>query len=148
MKHIRKEPRILEDEDRWGQPMGAFHVDCYSGYVEDAYWDELQEFETYKYSDDNLEAQIKLPGFKLENVHAPKMERLLKRSYGMVWQFNLRLTPFSSNNIETDYLRCFALFGEKTLREHRSSDFLLIARLHVICRWKNLRSTRRIYERA
>lgn len=119
---ICKVPYIFEETDRWGLPDGTYHIRHLVGYVDDQLWRDIQEFEQYE-TYGGLEEYASIGNFlkqggSASDVKAPIMERLLKRSKGMLWQFNMATTQrLDDKDDERYYIRTYAEFNKKTLME-------------------------------
>lgn len=118
---ICKRPFIAEDTDRWGQGLGTYSVYATEvGFVEQEFWNDLKAFENYSNTPEGKAEQEQAKkdleaGKKSEELDMPLMSRLIDKSKGLLWQFNMRITD--NPGTEQEYMRSYASFDCPTLRE-------------------------------
>ena len=139
MKHICKLPRIVEDTDRWGRPMGTYYVNFRCGYVDQTCYNELVEFESYKCEDDHIKEQVAtMTGhgmLDLSQIKAPKLQRLLARSKHQLWEFDMH-----ARREGPDYVRSYAILGERSLHVMTKTILAKVKFMEVVVWFMNLRS--------
>jgi hypothetical protein len=92
-------------------------IDGFFGYIDSEFYKELKQFTNFK-----IPEEYTLPKFTHEELSVgnvaglhdqywcKELNRLIKRAYRQVWQFNMILDP---EQPESDYIRGFAVLGEK-----------------------------------
>jgi hypothetical protein len=133
---IGMNPFIYEDTDRWGMPEGTFSVMSAVGYVDQAHWHALQEFEQYDMrggKEEMAEAARQLKaGVDMKDIRMPIMKRVI--GYSMIKQFNMRLTdPAIDKSDVTEYIRCMARFNEPSLKVWTTADDARLIKLEQQC---------------
>lgn len=134
MVRVCKEPRIVEHEDRWGMGQGTYQVLNVQGWLDADAWAAVQAYEGYLESDEGrMLARMEMEGLGLEPVEAPLMQDLIARAGGrLVWELDLCLLRDPSPRGH-GWVRTFALFGERTLREWTPEHDAMVARLQAEC---------------
>ena len=129
MIEICKLPIIIEDTDRWGQPLGTYSVQFQKGKIDEDLWKDLKFFESYNNTDigkkemEALSNFIKNGGSALDtNLLAliPEYNRLLSRARSTVWQFNA-LVEEDPKGEESRYIRMYGCFNNPQLYEFNPS---------------------------
>lgn len=119
MIRVCKTPSIKEYEDRWGQPTGQFYVEDIQGDISLQMWEDIRLYESYYETQEGKQEmdeanKMLAAGSTVSQIDMPLMKKLLDKAGGhMMWQFNMRTKILDDDT--ADYVRSYALFGEKTL---------------------------------
>lgn len=143
MVRIAKMPYIVEDTDRWGRAEGTYSVVDIQGEMEVGMWIKVQEFEGYNLSNEALAEQQVLRAeiearIKKETLHRfettemikflPYMTKVINYCGSQLWQFKLRTSDIDN---DSDYIRSYGIFGEKTLQEWTPEHDVKVAELRI-----------------
>jgi hypothetical protein len=133
-------PRISEDTDRWGMPLGTYRVHSAIGYVTREKWQELYEFENHdacggKEETEKAAEQMRA-GRTIDELDLPLMRKRVKRQ--LIEEFNATKND-PSTLVETDgimeneYVRMVAFFNHRTLVEWKSEHDEMLRRAQEEC---------------
>lgn len=100
-------------------------------YLEEDFWREVQEYESFDY--DSIEEPPKfennedLNKWMAQTSAVQKMNRLIERARGMVWQFNATLEPVKVEFPEENtYVRQVSFFAKRTIQKVTKLDELVL----------------------
>jgi hypothetical protein len=114
MIKICKKPKIIHNEDRWGQEMPGYYLYNPVGYIDHQKWEDIYRFERYSIlpeaQDEIKRMAIAInQGAEVKDLDMPPMTYLLGLSKTQLLQFNLRITEEDKDD-EAHYARNIALF--------------------------------------
>lgn len=153
---IYKKPAIQEMTDKWGQGLGKYYVNQACGYVRNNLWEDLYLMEHYSQTEEGkAEEAAVIQMFKDNNNEVdengvlkcikelssvtPLLSRVVK--HGMLRQFNMWINRDEiynendelMNDIESEYVRSFAIYNEVTLHEWTPDYDQQVKLLQVQC---------------
>ena len=117
-------PHVSQHDDRWGRILPQSHyVNSYGGYLEEGMWEDIEKFEKFNEND-------------MSRENLDELYRLLKRSYHMCWQFNMKTSKDPSDE---GWIRSLSILGKRSHKKATTADKVMIFFLGLKAKYLNMR---------